>query len=196
MAALRLIVWDELERAPLRTSLATWPAEHVLAYTEDFSTPALTDALHQDAADRSAPLDQRMGAVTQLAALDFAYRRYDAALDKYAALHQHYFETKQPELQALALLGAGDTLHAAGDSVTAKLRLQQGLALAMKHDSLPALVCLLASAATVSLALGHCEDAESYADSGTQAAATASTCSTTSSSTTSSTCQISYGCHG
>jgi predicted negative regulator of RcsB-dependent stress response len=173
MTALRLVVWDELEIARLRTGIAAWPAVHVLSYSEDFSTPALTDALGKDAGDRSLPLDERMGAVTQLAALDFAYKRYPAALDKYAALHEHYFQSKQPELQALALLGAGDTLHAAGDPKTAKLRLQQGIALAMQHKSLPVLVCLLSSVHKVSMALGHHEDAESYADSGTKVAAAA-----------------------
>jgi tetratricopeptide (TPR) repeat protein len=145
----------------------------VLAYSEDFSTPALTDALGKDAANRSLPLDERMGALTQLAALDFAYKRYPAALDKYAVLHEHYFQTKQPELQALALLGAGDTLHAAGDSAMAKTRLQQGIALGIQHNSLPVLVCLLSSVAKVCMALGHHEEAESYADSGTKVAAAA-----------------------
>ncbi len=173
MKALRLVVWDDYDIGRLREGIATWPANHVLTYTEDFSTPALTDALGKDAADRSLPLDERMGAVTQLAALDFAYGRYPDALDKYAALHEYYFQTKQPELQALTLLGAGDTLHAAGDPVMAKTRLQQGIALAMQHKSLPALVCLLSSVAKVSMALGHHEDAESYADSGTKVAAAA-----------------------
>lgn len=173
MAALRLIVWDDPERPILRTAVREWSARHVLAYSDDFSTPALTDALNKDAGNRSLPLDERMGAVAQLAALDFAYRRYADALDKYAVLHQHYFKAKQPEQQALALLGAGDTLHAAGDSRTAKLRLQQGLALAMDCKSLPLLVNLLRSAAKVSLALGDLHDAESYADSGTKVAAAA-----------------------
>jgi predicted negative regulator of RcsB-dependent stress response len=55
----------------------------------------------------------------------------------------------------------------------AKTRLQQGLALAMEHKSLPALVCLLSSVTKVSMTLGHHQDAESYADSGTKAAAAA-----------------------
>jgi tetratricopeptide (TPR) repeat protein len=173
MTALRLVVWDDFQIARLRTGIATWPAVHVLAYSEDFSTPALTDALGKDAANRSLPLDERMGALTQLAALDFAYKRYPAALDKYAVLHEHYFQTKQPELQALALLGAGDTLHAAGDSAMAKTRLQQGIALGIQHNSLPVLVCLLSSVAKVCMALGHHEEAESYADSGTKVAAAA-----------------------
>jgi hypothetical protein len=173
MKALRLVVWDDYELARLRTGIAAWPAVHTLTYAEDFSTPALTDALGKDAADRSLPLDERMGAVTQLAALDFAYKRYPAALEKYAALHEHYFQTKQPELQALALLGAGDTLHAAGDAKTAKLRLQQGIALGMEHKSLPVLVVLLSSVAKVCMTLGHYDEAESYADSGTKVAAAA-----------------------
>lgn len=87
MKALRLVVWDDYDIGRLREGIATWPANHVLTYTEDFSTPALTDALGKDAADRSLPLDERMGAVTQLAALDFAYGRYPDAFDEYAAVN-------------------------------------------------------------------------------------------------------------
>lgn len=173
MAPLRLVVWDDREQPRLSTGLRAWPAQHVLFYTEDFSTPALTHALSEDAGNRDLPLDERMGALMQLAALDFSHQRHAAALDKYAVLHEHYFQTKQPALQALTLLGAGDTLHAAGDSQTAKLRLQQGIAVAMQHSSLPALVPLLLSVTKVSLALGHGEDARSYADSGTKVAAAA-----------------------
>jgi hypothetical protein len=173
LAKQRVVVWDDYDQAILRNGIASWPARHVLCYVEDFSTPALTDALGKDAANRSLPLAERMGALTQLAALDYSYKRYPAALDKYAVLHQYYFQAKQPELQALALLGAGDTLAAAGDPVMAKTRLQQGLALAMEHKSLPALVCLLSSVTKVSMTLGQHQDAESYADSGTKAAAAA-----------------------
>jgi hypothetical protein len=173
LAKQRVVVWDDYDQAILRNGIASWPARHVLCYVEDFSTPALTDALGKDAGNRSLPLDERMGALSQLAALDYSYKRYPAALDKYAALHEYYFQAKQPELQALTLLGAGDTLAAAGDPVLAKTRLQQGLALALEHKSLPALVCLLSSVTRVSMTLGHHQDAESYADSGTKAAAAA-----------------------
>ncbi len=171
MAQLRLVVWDDRDRALLSAGIRAWPAEHVLYYSDDFSAPALSDALSQDAADTALALDERMGALTQLAALDMVHKRHSAALDKYALLHEHYFQTEQPELQALSLLGAGDTLHAADDPAAAKLRLQQGIAVAMEHKSLAALVPLLLSAVGVCTTLEHFDDAESYADSGIKVAA-------------------------
>ncbi|NVB42387.1 hypothetical protein G6O69_31480 [Pseudenhygromyxa sp. WMMC2535] len=173
MAPVRLVVWDELDVARLSTGLRSWPAQRVLDYREDFSTPALTDSLSVDAGNRALSLDERMGALLQLAGLDYAYERHAAALDKYALAHEHYFQTRQPGLQALTLLGAGDTLHAAGDPKSAKLRLQQGIAVAMADKNLAALVPLLLSVTKVSLALRELDDARSYADSGTQVAAAA-----------------------
>lgn len=173
MRALRVIVWDDRERALLRTAIRAWPADHVLSHVEDFSTPALTDALVREAGDRALPLDQRMGALVQLAALDYSHGRHGAALDKYAVLHEHYFQTKQPALQGLALLGAGDTLAAAGQLPDAKQRLAQGIAVALASSSLPLLVNLLGSIARVCMRLGQPDEAESYADSGIKAAAAA-----------------------
>ncbi len=173
VSALRIVVWDEYERAGLRTALTEQRCAFALAYADDFSTPALTDALGTDAADRDLPLAERMASLQQLAALDYAYERYPDALDKYALLHAFHHERSQPELEAVALLGAGDTLFAAGDPVGARERLQQGIVTAMACKSLPALSNLLTSVTDVSMALGLFADAESYADSGTKVAAAA-----------------------
>jgi tetratricopeptide (TPR) repeat protein len=170
MASLRLVAWDQSERALLRNAMVQWKTAHVLAYSDDFSTPAITDALGRDAADQTLPLQERLISLQQLAALDLAYKRYGDALDKYALLHEHHYQRQEPELQALALLGAGDTLHAAGDPATAKTRLQQGIAVAMQCRSLPVLSNLLSSVVAASMVLGHHADAESYADSGTKVA--------------------------
>jgi tetratricopeptide (TPR) repeat protein len=172
MANLRLIVWDDQEHMLLRNAVHQWQAKHVLTYADDFSTPALTDSLGKDAANTDLSLEQRLLSLQQLAALDLAYKRYGDALDKYALLHEHHHQRGEPELQALALLGAGDTLAAAGDPKTAKVRLQQGIAVAMECKSLPVLSNLLTSVIGVSMVLGEYADAESYADSGTKVAAT------------------------
>ena len=58
-----------------------------------------------------------MVSLQQLAALDYAYGRHQDALAKYALLHEYHHQAEQPDMQALALLGAGDTLFAAGDPV-------------------------------------------------------------------------------
>lgn len=171
ISAARVIAWDDYEQAGLRARLLEQRCAYALAYADDFRTPALTSGLSRDAANTQLPLAERMASFMQLAALDYSYSRYDDALDKYAVLHQFHHERGQHGLAAVALLGAGDTLFAAGDPVNAKLRLQQGIATAMACKSLPALSNLLSSVTDVSMALGHYADAESYADSGTKVAA-------------------------
>jgi tetratricopeptide (TPR) repeat protein len=69
-----------------------------------------------------------MQALLQLAALDYSYKRYPAALEKYALLHAWYAEQGLKELQALCLQGTGDVLRAVGKLEQAKERYQQGLA--------------------------------------------------------------------
>jgi hypothetical protein len=59
----------------------------VLTCEVDFSTPALTDGLSQGAADVSLPVTERMACLYQLAALDYTYKRYPDALQKFGVLH-------------------------------------------------------------------------------------------------------------
>lgn len=171
MNAVRFVVYDDRNLRPLSPILQAEQAERVLTFDVDFSTDAMADALVEDASDRSLPRGERMSALTQLAAIDYSYKRYELAFTKYAALFDYYVEVEQPDMQALCLLGAGDTLHAAGESEAAKLRLQQGIALAMQHRSLAVLLNLLNSAHGVCMALGHYADAETYADAATRASA-------------------------
>ena len=168
--AARVVAWDIYEGAGLRAQLLEQHSAHALTYADDLRTPALTAALTTDASNTELPLAERMASFQQLAALDYSYKRYADALDKYAVLHAFHHERGQHGLAAVALLGAGDTLSAAGDPVNAKLRLQQGIATAMACKSLPALSNLLSSITEVCMTLGHHAEAESYADSGTKVA--------------------------
>src|SRR5690606_13601364 len=120
-------------------SLREREVDHALTFEIDLSTPALTDQLTKDASDPSLPLPERMSALLQLAALDYSYRRYPDALDKYGVLFQFYAKQNLPSMQAVCLLGVGDTLCAAGHPEPAKERLQQGIALAMADVALPEL---------------------------------------------------------
>ena len=52
-------------------------------------------------------------------------------LEKYGVLYTYYEGQGIPSMQALCLLGAGDTLHAAGQLDVAKQTLQRGIALAI-----------------------------------------------------------------
>lgn len=171
MKALRIVAYDDRTHKKLAAGMRASKVEHVLTFDVDFSTPALTDALAHDAADPSIPVPERMSCLMQLAALDYSYKRYPDALEKYGLLFKYYETEKVPAMQALALLGAGDTLRAAGSLKLAKQRLQQGIAIGMEHKVLPVLLNLFLSVTGVCMQLSQFDEAESYADSGAKVAA-------------------------
>lgn len=173
MKAVRVVAYDDRTHKKLVTAMRAAKVEQVLTFDVDFSTPALTDALARDVADPSVPVPERMSCLMQLAALDYSYKRYPEALEKYGVLFKYYETEKIPSMQALALLGTGDTLRAAGRPELAKQRLQQGIAIAMEHKALPVLLNLFASIAGVCMQLRQFDEAESYADSGAKVAAAA-----------------------
>jgi tetratricopeptide (TPR) repeat protein len=170
MAPLRIIARDDRTQPLLKPAMERYKVEHVLYFEIDFSTPAVTNALAVDAADPTLPMAERMACLHQLAAVDFAYRRYPDAVQKYSVLNDYYEAQKLPAMQAICINGAADALRSGGQPELAKQMLQSGLAIAMKAKSLPALVNLFISITDVCTELGHHEDAESYADSGAKVA--------------------------
>jgi tetratricopeptide (TPR) repeat protein len=171
MPLLRVVFYDDRSMRLLANAMQKRAMTHVLTFEVDFSTPALTDALTKDAANTTLPVAERMASLLQLAALDYSYQRYSDALEKYRVLYTYYEETKIPSMQAICLLGTGDTLRATGDLPAAKQMLQRGIALCLEHNVLGVLLNLCISAVDVSFSLKHYPDAESYADSGAKVAA-------------------------
>lgn len=170
MAPLRIVLYDDRRQRQLVSLLRNHKTQTALSYEIDFSTPALTDALSRDAANPAVPMPQRMACLLQLAALDFSYKRYTDALEKYGALHAYYQDPPLPAMQVLCLQGVGDTLHAAGEPARAKQVLQSGIAVALEHKALIPLLHSLLSIVNVCVTLGQHADAESYAESGSRAA--------------------------
>jgi tetratricopeptide (TPR) repeat protein len=170
MAPLRIIVYDDRRERQLTLLLRSQQAQTALAYEIDFSTPALTDALSRDAANPAVPMPERMSCLLQLAALDFSYKRYSDAIEKYGVLHEYYEDPPLPTMQVVCLQGLGDTLHAAGKPERGKLALQSGIALALEHKALIPLLHSLLSIVNVCVTLAQHADAESYAQSGMRAA--------------------------
>jgi hypothetical protein len=174
IAELRIVAYDDRAQHRLLGAVRApgGPGiERVLTFDIDFSTAALTDQLGRDAADPSLPAAERMSCLMQLAALDYSYRRYPDALEKYGVLFRYYAASAVPSMQALALLGTGDTLRAAGRPLEAKARLQQGIAIALADHALPILLNLLLSITATCMELAQPAEAESYADSGIKVAA-------------------------
>jgi tetratricopeptide (TPR) repeat protein len=170
LKSLRLVIYDDRSAHSLARSAAAAGAKTTLSFDVDFSTPALTDALSRETADPATPLPQRMAYLLQLAALDYSHRRYTDAIEKYGVLYRYYEEPAQPMMQAICLLGVGDAVIALGQLEQGKSMLQSGLALCVEHKLLAPMLNLLLSITDVSTQLEQHEDAESYAQSGTQVA--------------------------
>jgi hypothetical protein len=171
MGAMRIVTWDDRQKRLLTEQMLACRTDLVLSFEIDLSTPALTDQLARDAADPTVPVMERMACLMQLAALDFSYKRYPDAIEKYGVLYRFYEEQEVPSMQALCLLGVGDVLRSVGKLPEARERLQQGIALATEANALPVLLNLLQSVTLVCMDLLELEEAESYADSGTKVAA-------------------------
>lgn len=171
MAPLRIIAYDNRAEPVLKPVMESYQVEQVLYFEINFSTPAVTDALTVDAADPELPMAQRMTCLHQLAAVDYSYRRYPDAIQKYAVLNEYYGRTGLPAMQAMCVNGAADALCAGGQFDLAKKMLQSGLALGLEAKCLPALLNLFISITDLCVRLGQYDEAESYADSGAKVAA-------------------------
>ena len=107
MKGLRVIARDDRTHPFLFPGLRAHKAPGVLLYDLDLSPKALNDALVREAADRSAPVADRMQALLQLAGIDFAYQRYPEAIQKYKVLNNYYAEHQAPVMQAVVAAGRG-----------------------------------------------------------------------------------------
>src|SRR5262249_22118965 len=87
MRGLRVLARDDREEPFLLPALRKTKAPGVQLFEMDMSTPALCNALVMEAADKSQPVADRMQALLQLAALDYGYKRYDQAIEKYGKLY-------------------------------------------------------------------------------------------------------------
>lgn len=162
MRGLRVVARDDRARPFLSPALRKKKAPGVLLYDLDMSPEALNDALVKEAADRSAPVADRMQALMQLAGIDHAYKRYPEAIEKYKLLYGYYEEHKAPAMQALVLQGVGDALLRMGNREGAKVKYHQGLALAMQTHSLPVLLNLTYAIGDLSLELKSLREAEGF----------------------------------
>jgi hypothetical protein len=163
---LRVVTLDPLDRPQLLPILQREKLDTVLTFRLDLSTPALTSALSQEAADPSVPLQERMTNLHQLAAVDFSYQRHADAQQKYTVLHEYYKQAELPGMQALCLQGSADSLEATGEPAKAKLLLERGIDLCLKHDQKVPLLFLLVSMVRVCRLLEIHNQAEMYAHSG------------------------------
>lgn len=166
----RVILRDDHVRPFMIPALQAQAVTDVLIYAIDLSTEAFTSDLVEDASNPEVPEAQRMQAIMQLAALDFAHRRPAQAIEKYGVLYAYHEREQQPDMQAMCLGGVAEVLQREGQVAEAKARYQQALALAVPAGNVPVMLNMLIGAGDCSLQLEHWQDAEGYFDLANQVA--------------------------
>jgi tetratricopeptide (TPR) repeat protein len=136
--------------------------DRVLVMELDFSNESYERELHRTALDKALPHDDRVFAFFQLACLDFAFKRYPDAIEKYGHCFNYYNSKGNKPLATLCLKGAGDTTLQGGRPLDALKFYQQSIALSMQDKNMMTLQQGLQSAAQTSMDLGKIEDAEGY----------------------------------
>ena len=161
----RFIVRDSAEDKVVTQIAFERQLETVLIFDAALSTPNLLSDLMARAADRSVAVEERMTALFQLAAVDFAYQRLPAARGKYALLFEYFGSIDKPVMQTLCLSGDGDIAMRQQDYDLARERYQQGLALVAPQQShLDVVQSLLIKVGDAHSALAnHAEAAANYA---------------------------------
>lgn len=162
MTRLRVVIRDEPDAPVLVSAIDRQPSVDTLIYEIDLSTGALMNAVVDDARDETLPRTQRVTALLQLAAFDYAYGRLSEAASKYAALYDYYAEVGNRALQAHCLHGMGDVLARGGHPEAARSRYQQGLALAIEAQSIPVMLNALIALGALCMGQGAYADAAGY----------------------------------
>ncbi|MBI3897464.1 MAG: tetratricopeptide repeat protein [Gammaproteobacteria bacterium] len=160
----RFLVRDNRTQPFLLPELAREKTQNTLTIDVDFSGPKAADSLVKTINNPDIPVAERILALTQVAALDLAYKRYDQAFEKYALLHAYHVQQKDAVGQALALAGAGDVAMQRNQLEEARKRYQQSLAVAVPEKNLAVLLNLLSGAGECCLRLKEFAEAEGYFD--------------------------------
>jgi len=166
----RFIIWEDKNSRALLDVLIEQQNEDVLVIDIDFSAPKQLNNLVDIVNDEGQPEADRIEALFQLAAVDFAYKRHEMAYEKYKVLFQ-YYEGKDKIRQAMCLLGSGDIALERKCPERALPYYQSGIAMAIEEDSMPVLLPLLIGAGKANIELQYYEDAEGYFDNANQIAA-------------------------
>ncbi|MCA9609130.1 MAG: hypothetical protein KC619_26195 [Myxococcales bacterium] len=145
----RLIVRDRRSAPFVETQLDTRGVIATAAYTLDLSPQACEEGLAADAANPQLSPRDRGIALLQLAALDYAHRRFEPAMNKYGLLANLFMDMGEASLAALCACGAGDIHRRVGQLEEARLRYAQGVDQATATKAKPVLLnCLMGLAHT------------------------------------------------
>jgi len=163
MPMTRIILRDDRNTRFLSRSLERDRPDGVAFYDGlDFSPAAAAMGLLVAAQNPQTPEQERMMALVQLAAIDFAYRRYAESYRKWGVCYEYYTKTNVDSMRALCVCGAADVLRESGKLPEAKEKYQQGLALPQAQATLPPALNLLLGVSRTCILMEDWRDAEDY----------------------------------
>ncbi|VWD28084.1 tetratricopeptide repeat protein [Burkholderia contaminans] len=139
-------------------------AEHVLILPVDFSSEKATRHLVDIANDAVHPIEQRMGALLQIAGIDLAQGRLPEAQRKYYALFSFHAERKDATGCAVALHGLGDVALRHGSPRDAKDWYMRALPAALDGRNLLVVLNALMATGSCCNTLGEHAKAATYFD--------------------------------
>ncbi|MFC1643046.1 hypothetical protein ACFL5O_10255 [Myxococcota bacterium] len=167
----RFIVRDQALAPFLVNELLAAKNERVLVLDIDFSNERFVQGLVETAHDQSLPTDDRMNAFFQLAAVDFGFRRFPQALEKYGVCFNYFEQQGNKPMQSLCLCGAADTMRQAGRPEDALKFYQQALAVGVEDQNLAVIQQSSFGAGVTCLDLSRDSEAEGYLKHADDAAA-------------------------
>lgn len=158
----RFLLRDHAERPLLVPELLQAKNDRVLVMEIDFSNERWVQNLVDTASDKKLPSDERMNAFFMLGVIDFGFKRFPSALEKFGVCF-NYFEQKGNQLmQGLCLNMAGDTMRQAARPHDALKFYQQMVAKAVEDKNLPLIQQGTMNAGVMCLELSKNQDAEGY----------------------------------
>lgn len=158
----RFILRDQQAQPVIVSELLAAKNDRVLVMDLDFGNETYVHELIATAGDQKQPADVRMNAFFQLAAVDFAFRRFPEAIEKYGVCFNYFQQTGNGQMQAQCLSGGGDTTLQQGRPAEALERYQQALALAVEQKNLPQIQHSAFGAGSCCLELSRDAEAEGY----------------------------------
>lgn len=169
----RFILWDDGLAPCLVPHLLTEKDDLSRVLEIDFSPAALLDDLVQSASDPAASMEARVADVFQLAAIDYAYKRDEDAMQKYQWVFAQC-EEAEVSYKVMCLQGAANIAHRRGQLQQALDYIRSSLATALSDKSpQPVLLAsVLMSAGEFSVAAADYESAIGYFDFASRMAAT------------------------
>jgi len=163
MERVRILVRDDRNQRFLLPQLEHNKLREIVVVDDiDFSPERMEEIVTAQAADPNLDEGERANAMMQLAGIDLAHGRFDAAFHKWVALAAYYHKYDAPAMAAHCLCGAGDVLMRIGKPADAKTKYQQGLGIAQTPEAAAVALPLLMGAGRACLALQQWQEAEGY----------------------------------